>query len=88
MAHSELRKLKKGACVRIHWVDVIAGNDQGWVEPDELDAKPAECLSVGYVVKRDKHQVVIAMSIGKHDKEVNTIGQIPLGCIQKVEVFE
>lgn len=85
---SDLRKLKKGVCVRIHWVDVIAGNDQGWVEPKDIEAKPAECLSVGYVVRKDKRQVVIAMSIGKNDKEVNTIGQIPLGCITKVEVFE
>lgn len=73
--------------MRIHWVDVIAGNDQGWVVPDELDAPEAECLSVGIVVKKDKRQVVIAMSVGKNDKEVNTIGQIPLGCITKVEVW-
>lgn len=88
MTQKELAKLKKGVCVRIHWVDVIAGNDQGWVEGDEVKAEPAECMSAGFVVKRDKHQVVIAMSRGKNDKEVNTIGQIPLGCITKVEVFE
>ena len=83
-----LPKLKIGEWVRINWEDAKV-YDPGWVDKNKLDEKHdiAACITVGIVVKRDRKQVILAMSAGKNDEEVGTTMAIPLGWITEVEVW-
>lgn len=85
---SEIKKLKKGLWVRIHWDDILSDDDQGWVEEHKLEARVWPCITVGKVVKKTKKEVVLAMSAGANDNQVGTATAIPLGCITKVDVWQ
>ena len=91
MKRSEIRKaLSPGAWVRVHWHDISDDNAEGWVAPDDLKNQPAEIITAGYVVKRAKDHVKLAMSWGTDYSgyvEVGSTYAIPFGVIKKVEVW-
>jgi hypothetical protein len=86
---TETKKLKVGAWVLIHWDDIFSNDDEGWVEAHKTKVDVAECTTAGIVVKINRRRVVLAMSAGGKimDKQVGTFTAIPLGCINKVEVW-
>lgn len=86
MKRGDLSKLKSGTWVRVHWYDIVSA-DEGWIKPEDSKSDLAPILTCGIVVKRDKKMVVLAMSVGKTDKEIGTTWAIPLGVISQVEVW-
>ncbi len=91
MKRSEIRKaLTLGNWVRVHWRDISDDNEEGWVHPDAIKNQPAEIITSGYVVKRHRDHVKLAMSWGTDYSgyvEVGSTSAIPLGVITKVEVW-
>lgn len=86
----DIRALKKGACVRVHWDDA-SSHDEGWAPESEIENRVQKCTTVGFVVKRDRKQVVLAMSRGKHvakeEMDYATTWALPLGWITRVETL-
>lgn len=90
MKRAEIAKLKSGLWVRISWMDISDDTSEGWVAPDDIKNKPAQIISAGYVVKKEKGHVTLAMSWGTDysgEVEVGSTSAIPLGVITRVEVW-
>lgn len=84
------RKLKPGSWVRVHWDDA-SSHDEGWATSDKLENGIQKCISSGIVAKKDRKQVILAMSYGKHasdnEEQYATTMAIPLGWITHVDVW-
>jgi len=83
--------LKPGNWVRVTWHDA-ASHDEGWTTQEELENAVQLCVTAGIVVKRDKKQVLLAMSKGVPDKpgddtQYATTWAIPIAWISKTEVW-
>jgi len=90
MKRSEVAKLKPGTWARVHWMDISDDTSEGWVAPDDIKNQPAEIITAGYIVKKEKGHVKLAMSWGTDYSghvEVGSTSAIPLGVITKVEVW-
>ena len=87
---ADLRLLKVGNLVKVGWDDA-ASHDDGWQEREEIINGVQHCTTVGFVVKRDRKQVVVAMSYGVHPHDGKehycTTWAIPTGWITKVEII-
>ena len=86
-----LPHLKPGAWVRIFWHDA-ASHDEGWATEAELENTVQPCITVGIVVKRDKKQVILAMTKGvpneaNEDPQYATTWAIPISWVTKTEVW-
>ena len=55
--------------VAIEWGDAHGGSE-GWVSPADIEHKPREVRSVGYLIKRDETRFTIAQS---HDTDADHI---------------
>lgn len=80
MKASEIQRPIMAALVT--WLDSV--HHQGWFDgDDELPIKPMRIESLGLLVFKDEHVVVLAMSAGKH-----TLGEllvIPSCCVVSVD---
>lgn len=69
--------------VHVIWRDTVT--KIGWVESSEFDAEGphvAECHSVGWIVREDKRELVLAGM--KDGGVINCCQAIPTGCICRV----
>lgn len=91
MKREDRTNLKVGNWVRVHWKDISDDVEEGWVHPEDIKNKPAEIITVGYVAKKSRDHVKLAMSWGTDYSgyvEVGSTSTIPLGVISKVEVWK
>jgi len=71
--------------VRIDWED--ASSDQIWRSVNKLfRAERLQVQSVGFVIRSDKKEMVLAQSLSEVDNMAGTIA-IPRGCIRKVRLL-
>ena len=91
MQKSPTSQLKVGALVRVTWEDA-SSHDEGWAKIEEIENRVQKCMTVGWVVKRDRKQVVLAMSHGKHPsdgvEQYATTWALPLGFVTEILVLE
>ena len=67
--------------VEIHWCDIHA-TDGGWHDRKLADErKPAECLTVGYIVRESDDYIVLTDSLMQDG--YGCLVAIPRGCIVK-----
>ena len=72
--------------VEVLWDD--ATELDGWQEEhEEEELKRCLILSVGFLVKKTKSHIVLAMDLS-HDRMRNGRSQIPLGMVQKIKVLK
>ena len=67
--------------VCVHWDDATA--DPGWHDDGEHTFAP-HIVSVGYLVRRNAKEIVIAGSANSYDHVCDLL-LIPMGCVTKVE---
>lgn len=70
-------KHTKRKLVRVEWWDIVA--DSEWLKDDKVESAHP-CITVGFVIKETKHEIVIASTIS--GKESNARITIPIGCIK------
>lgn len=90
MQPADRKLLKVGACVRVHWDD-ITYESNGWTSPEGKVLVPDPCVSVGYVLKLAPKFVQLAMThsqLGTPEAQYLVAVAIPLGCINRVEVWK
>ena len=83
-----MRKLRFGDRIEVCWED--ASSRGGWTAAEALKELPASCISIGYLVKRDRSGVWLAGSL--HTKELaagecSEVGEasfIPAGGIKRI----
>ena len=73
------KDIRKTPIIRVEWLDAVSGS--GWTAIDKVES-PAKCLTVGYLIREDKMQVVVAACISTGDSCNSTI-TIPKGMILK-----
>ncbi len=69
----------------VEWQDAWS-NDLSWQGLDLADmcAETAINRTVGWMMKRNKKQIVLAQSIHADDERCSSLTGIPLGCILKM----
>lgn len=91
MTSSAVSRLKVGALVRVSWDDA-SSHDEGWAKIEEIENRVQKCTTVGWVVKLDRKQLVLAMSHGKHAsddvEQYATTWAIPRGWVTGIEVWK
>jgi hypothetical protein len=70
----------------IIWRDA-GGEQDGWMDPDDLDDVNPIISSVGWVVKETENNVTLAMDYAD-DGDTHTRGRIPKGMIVSREVIK
>jgi hypothetical protein len=74
--------VKKRPIVEVWWLDSHAW-ERPWIEMDQRPPhSAAACKSVGYLIEKDKHFVIVSQSMG--DDEYGGAFSIPRGCIVKI----
>ncbi len=75
--------LKKLPLVIVEWFDIV--DHQGWNSTSDTFS-PALCVSVGWLISKDKTQVVITetLSPGHDDEGYGQVKSIPMGTVKKV----
>ena len=86
-----LNLLKIGVGVMVDFEDA-SSHDEGWATIEELQNHTQSCTTVGFVVRKDRKQVLLAMNRGGHPSEPSllqyaTTMAIPLGWITAVKVL-
>lgn len=79
-------ELRVGSLVRVRWDDA-SSHDEGWSDLKDIVNRVQACDTSGWVVKRDRKQIVLAMSKGTSGAQVQyaTTWAIPIGWIKSVE---
>lgn len=78
--------IPKHRLIRVEWDD--AATTGNWRNPSEMGREERlQCQSVGHVVRSNKQEVVLALSISESGNMSDTIA-IPRGCIRKVRRLE
>lgn len=73
--------MKRYPIYRVMWQDSAAW--LGW-KPDEGDPVPAECESAGFLVRRNRQHIVLALSIDNHGRLGDCIA-IPRSVVRSME---
>lgn len=72
---------KKIVCVE--WDD--ASGQNGWrQEKDVLNLSLSKCESVGYLVKKNKTQIILVQSIDRDLKSMDNSLTIPRKCVKRI----
>lgn len=70
--------------VRVDWED--ASSEQVWRSNKLFRVERLQVQSVGFVIRSDKKEMVLAQSLSEVDNMAGTIA-IPKGCIRKVRLL-
>ena len=78
-------KYLKTLC-EIVWLD--AESSHGWEQDEEVDAEQVPIITIGFLIKRNEHTVVIATSIDQETGQCsNSRIKIPVGMIQSIKLL-
>ena len=85
-----MKKIKKFQLVEIHWIDSLSV--KGWhYEDDVVDLTLPRFLlhsTVGYFLRKDKHEIVVAQSKSADGDEKCNVGElfcIPVKAIKRIK---
>ena len=82
--------LKVGTSAQIEWDDA-SSHDEGWATIEDLQNHVQRCTTLGFVVRKDRKQVLLAMSKGAHASDnvmqYATTMAIPLGWVTRIVVL-
>ena len=68
--------------VEVKWVD--SAFNQGWRLKYDSDTSISECKTVGYLIKKNKKQLVIAMNVND-DGGYGEAMAIPIECVKSIK---
>lgn len=69
--------------VIIEWVDSVRASD--WTYVEDVDEKPMDCISVGFLLKETEDSVTIAQNYGLKPEQVCNLMTIPKRSIRSVK---
>jgi hypothetical protein len=74
--------------VKILWQD--AETDDGWKLDSELEPKEHTCVTVGFLIRRERKFYLVASTISINGDEPETCSrmQIPRGMVQSLTILE
>lgn len=79
--------MKKYKRVMVEWVDACTHHN--WTDNDKAiqEDGTTPVSNVGWLLKRDKKQVILAGGISDDDGSIDRIS-IPRGCVKKIHILE
>ena len=73
----------------VYWNDAGDHLEPGWQDANTVDPVDLHMVSIGIYLGTKKGNVMLAASKCLSDDEVNTISQVPTGCVTRiVELME
>jgi len=69
--------------VLVIWDDAVSGH--GWEAIQDIDSKPHEIHTVGYMVKQTKEAVTLVMSLDHENDYQNCTFVVPKGMIKEIK---
>ena len=72
--------------VIIEWVDSVRASD--WTYVEDVDEKPMDCISVGFLMKETDDSVTIAQNYGLKPEQVCNIMTIPKCSIKGIRKID
>jgi len=69
--------------VEVFWNDIQG--DAGWAEK-HLELYP--CRTVGYLVAKNQHKILVADTIGEDGEQTAGQSAIPMGCVTAIRKIE
>jgi len=82
-------ELKTNPLVIVRWEDATEPFS-GWVEYKEMiEKKPAECFSIGWIIKDDQDQVTLMADwCNDNSQEGGRVAIIPKGMVKEIKVLK
>jgi hypothetical protein len=81
--------MSKRKLYEIIWDDAFSLTGRAWIS--RSDAKHGvrtdernPCHSVGWIIRKTKHYIVLAAKMGNASGEIGSVHGIPKGCIRKI----
>ena len=69
----------------VNWID--SRSDDGWVEHERLDMRPAEITTVGMLVNETADILCLALSKDRVSEQVSGLIYIPQRCITSRDII-
>ncbi len=70
---------------RVDWVDSTSRGGWRYADRDRKEHLSAvRCVSTGYLVKRNKREIMLCQSYEESEDRINDTIAIPMGCVQKI----
>ena len=69
--------------IKINWVDSVRASD--WTLLEDIDDKPLDCVSVGFLIKETDEQITIAQNYGIKPEQVCNLMTIPRCSIKDIK---
>lgn len=69
--------------IKINWVDSVRASD--WALLEDIDDKPLDCVSVGFLIKETDEQITIAQNYGIKPEQVCNLMTIPRCSIRDIK---
>lgn len=76
-------EVTKKDIVIIEWVDSVRASD--WTYIEDVDEKPMNCISVGFLLKETNDSVTIAQNYGLKPEQVCNLMTIPKRSIRSIK---
>ena len=73
----------KNKIVKIEWVDSARSFD--WSLLEEIDNKPVNCISVGFLIENTKEHITIAQNYGFKPEQVCNLITIPKCSVKNIK---
>lgn len=73
----------KNKIVKIEWVDSARSFD--WSLLEEIDNKPVNCISVGFLIENTKEHITIAQNYGLKPEQVCNLITIPKCSVKSIK---
>jgi len=71
----------KPKLVMVFWIDICSAPE--WQPKDNVELDPAPCISVGWIVKKDKDTLTIAAD--QNEGDFGSITTIPMSNVKKIK---
>lgn len=79
-----VKQPSKGALCMVYWDDAGDHLEPGWQESKDVVPVDLHMVSIGIFLGAKKGNVMLAGSKCLSDENVNTISQVPVGCVKRI----
>lgn len=79
--------MKAEKVVKVRWIDSVSDNGR-WTLAEDIDMKPAECTTYGFLVEANEEFITVAQTLGMEPEQYCQMMCIPQKAITHLLVIE
>ena len=78
---------KANKVVKVIWIDSMSDNGR-WTLPEDIDMKPIECVTFGFLVEENENYIIVAQTLGIEPEQYCQMMCIPQKAITHLITLE